>query len=171
MSATSVLRMASPVRPTFGSSSSNNGASSAGAMSDYQYSNGARGPLSPTRGSPTGLPARALSPPAGSPFKTSQLSQSLDEALGDMPDDPASLAGRSAPVASTSRLPPPPPAASDAGGAARATSPAKKAGGGAPRNPLIDLIETEHGYVNDLAMIIKVCSDRILGFLALAADM
>ena len=129
------------------------------------------GPLSPTRSSP----ARALSPGAGgarapgtsTPFKTSQLSQSLDEALGDMPEG-SSNPGASRqpvappPVASTSRLQ---PAVQEANGQdGRAGTPARQpttAGKSAPRNPLIDLIDTEHGYVDDLAMVIKVSLHRL----------
>ena len=38
----------------------------------------------------------------------------------------------------------------------RSATSASKASNGAPRNPLIDLIETEQGYVDDLALVIKV---------------
>ena len=170
MSATAVLRMASPVRPNFSSSNSHGIPASTSSHSHSAMMNGSHpgagaGPLSPTRG---GSPARALSPagvgPLSSPFKTSQLSQSLDEALGDMPESSASTGSAAAyPVASTSRLPPPPPQETDAYGqgnssssSAPSTRQATTTGKAAPRNPLVDLIDTEHGYVDDLAMVIKV---------------
>ena len=127
-----------------------------------------RGPSFPSSGSssatynsPSSPKPQGLSSPIRSDFQLNSLSRSLDQAMGALPPN-VSPSRTSMSSSNTNRLPGP---EDSRNGYANSTSSSTTRQGSidslqnrpaAPRNPLIDLLETEKTYVEELAMVIKV---------------
>jgi len=86
-------------------------------------------------------------------YEVRQLSQSLDQAIGELP--PSATSSARSPPRGASRAPGDGPGSSQDMSDSTYEQP-RPLPAPASRNPLVDLIDTERGYIEDLALVIKV---------------